>query len=194
MECTPESGRCHSVCTLWMTLSLASPPPPFMRLPLFSVGQLTASISLYTHSILLVCSTGGFTRDQSRIIWIPFPGISKNNKNVPSLHSFLQLIQPQLARDTTCLQSVSVKIFFFCLTLRIVVNVLANSSDTLSGIKSGLDYRFIQGLFSCYHALMQYAGGYIEMSSILARPQPMCTTVQRSPNKLWRSNSLFNLW
>jgi hypothetical protein len=55
------------------------------------------------------------------------------------------------------------------------------------------------------------AGGYKEMSSILADhcalvyapkfggkgrvagTQPMSTAVQRSPNKLWRSNSIFNL-
>ncbi len=28
----------------------------------------------------------------------------------------------------------------------------------------------------------------------VAGPQPMSTAVHRSPNKLWRSNSIFNLW
>ncbi len=28
----------------------------------------------------------------------------------------------------------------------------------------------------------------------VAESQPMCTAVHRSTNKLWRSNSIFNLW
>jgi hypothetical protein len=38
--------------------------------------------------------------------------------------------------------------------------------------------------------------GYKEMSSILGigGSQPMSTAVHRSPSKLWRSNSKFNLW
>jgi hypothetical protein len=28
----------------------------------------------------------------------------------------------------------------------------------------------------------------------VAESQPMGTAVHRSPNKLWRSNSIFNLW
>ncbi len=48
------------------------------------------------------------------------------------------------------------------------------------------------------------ARGYKEMSSMspnagggcgdFAGSQPMSTAVHRSPNKLWRSNSMFNLW
>ncbi len=38
--------------------------------------------------------------------------------------------------------------------------------------------------------MSQNAGGGREV----AGPQPMSTAVHRSPNKLWRSNSIFNLW